>query len=269
MVLIMSHDARCQLQPLFRSADELNSQENMFVDKSRRPDDNRGPYIVVCDDFYEDPMRIRRDARKKQFAVYSPPTVQIFGRKIAEEYARRHPGHLQGKWYSTVVEVFMGNKAQHPFCPEKNDPPGLRERVSQVICEKIPRDTWLILGDGWNCEFHLQDADWQSGRGSIHHHYKSGDIDQRGWSGVVYLSPDAPPSAGTSIWREKKSGLCIAGFGAKFDWDTSNFDLALLVENKFNRMVLFRENVLHRGEHGFGEGKDARLTQTLFFRSCR
>jgi hypothetical protein len=28
---------------------------------------------------------------------------------------------------------------------------------------------------------------------------------------------------------------------------------------------LFRENVWHRLEHGFGHGQDARLTQTFFF----
>jgi len=31
--------------------------------------------------------------------------------------------------------------------------------------------------------------------------------------------------------------------------------------------VLFRENVLHRAEHGFGHGKKARLTQTFFFQA--
>jgi len=30
-------------------------------------------------------------------------------------------------------------------------------------------------------------------------------------------------------------------------------------------LLLFRENVWHRVEHGFGRGDQARLSQTLFF----
>ena len=51
--------------------------------------------------------------------------------------------------------------------------------------------------------------------------------------------------------------------------DPSEFELAYLAENRFNRAVLFRENVWHRLEHGFGEGTEARLTQTLFFETDR
>jgi len=46
----------------------------------------------------------------------------------------------------------------------------------------------------------------------------------------------------------------------------SRVKLALMAENRFNRLVLFRENVLHRAEDGFGQtAQNARLTQTFFF----
>ena len=83
--------------------------------------------------------------------------------------------------------------------------------------------------------------------------------------GNVEVVTDAPPSAGTIFWRHRQSGLCVAPFDAPFTTDISGFELALSVENRFNRAVLFRENIWHRVEHGFGEGKAARLTQTLFF----
>jgi hypothetical protein len=42
----------------------------------------------------------------------------------------------------------------------------------------------------------------------------------------------------------------------------------MTVENCFNRLVLFRENILHRAEPGFGDSPaTGRLTQTFFFRS--
>jgi hypothetical protein len=90
-------------------------------------------------------------------------------------------------------------------------------------------------------------------------------IDGRGRSGLVHLSETPPERSGTSVWCNRETGSCVAPYGKKFDWDVSNFDLAFLVENRFNRLVLFRENVLHRAEQGFGTGLDARLTRHSSF----
>ena len=93
-------------------------------------------------------------------------------------------------------------------------------------------------------------------------------VDPRGWSGLVYLSPDAPQKHGTTIWRERSTQKCIATRGDKYVEDMSGFDLALTIENRFNRLVLFRENVLHRAGNGFGTNpNNARLIQTFFFES--
>jgi hypothetical protein len=126
----------------------------------------------------------------------------------------------------------------------------------------LPRD-WESGGDYWNGAFHLRDFNHTTG--FIHHHYKPGDVERRGWSGLVYLSPDAPETSGTTIWRQRQSGRCVASFGPTFSRNTADYELAFLVENKYNRLLLFRENVLHRGEAGFGSGTQARLTQTFFF----
>lgn len=101
-------------------------------------------------------------------------------------------------------------------------------------------------------------------------HYRSGDVFPRGWSGVVYLSPDPQPWSGTSIWRHKDTNTCIASQGIRYyrgPETLDHFDLAFLVENRYNRLLLFRENILHRVETGFGTGDDARLTQTFFFQT--
>lgn len=246
------------------SAQELNQRKEWFADPMRSSEDNAGPHIVVVDDFYHDPGSIRELALQKRFEPYYPPSAERVGKEIARQYQGQ-----EGLWSSTAFVVFLGQTIKKPFIGERYNPAPVRERLAQVVGENVNPDTWDEYGDHWNGAFHLIDSGWKSGRGFIHHHYKKGDVEPRGWSGLVYLSPDAPPSSGTSIWRETKTGLCVVGYGARFDPNVSNFDLALFVENRFNRLVPFRENVLHRAEHGFGHGMNARLTQTFFFRTSR
>ena len=71
--------------------------------------------------------------------------------------------------------------------------------------------------------------------------------------------------SGVRNWRRASTARCVATFGEQFEQDPAQFELAYLIENRFNRAVLFRENVWHRVEHGFGRGENARLTQTFFF----
>jgi hypothetical protein len=105
-------------------------------------------------------------------------------------------------------------------------------------------------------------------RAAIRHHYRPGDVYPRDWSGVVYLSPDPPPWSGTSIWRHKDTGTCIASPGVRYYRDPDTLDHFEL-ENRYNRLALFRENILHRVETGFGMGHTTRLTQTIFFQTER
>ena len=247
---------------LTASVAELNGKHDWFRDPARADADNDGPYLTVIDDFYADPWKVRELALKLPFVTYVPPPAELVGEEVAERFRWR-----TGTWRSTAFVVFLGERIKHPFFGERYNPPELRTEIEELLGERVDPDTWDTLGDYWNGAFHLLSAERKPG--AIHHHYKPGDVEPRGWSGVVYLSPDAPPSAGTSIWREKKSGLCVSRYGAKFDIDASNFELAYQVENRFNRLVLFRENVLHRSECGFGEGTAARLTQTFFFRAIR
>lgn len=249
---------------LAASLDDLNSHIDWFADPSRRAEDNAGPFVVVVDNFYPDPDVIRATALQQKFVRYAPPSADQAGEDIAAQFKGQ-----KGTWSCTALFVVRGRPVRQPFEGYAYRPPALRERLSEILGEKILPQHWATLGDGWNGVFHLIDGEWTVGHGSVHHHYKAGDIEPRGWSGVVYLSPSSPPESGTSIWRETRSRLCVAPYGIKFAADTGNFDQAYLVENRFNRLVLFRENVLHRAEHGFGRGKDARLSQTLFFRSER
>jgi len=222
------------------------------------------PPILVIDDFYNDPETIREQALNCRFVAYVPPDPTIVGREVGEANAYR-----PGRWLSSALTTYHGEQAENPFHGSRLNPDWLRERLEGVVGEPIDRESWLHAGDDWNGAFHLVEQGYSVGNGYIHHHYKPGDLEGRGWSGVVYLSPGAPASAGTSIWRRKSTGRCIAAFGEAYEQDASQFELAFLAKNRFNRAVLFRENVWHRLEHGFGSDKNARLTQTLFFEVAR
>jgi hypothetical protein len=254
--------ARISMSPLTNSVEELNAVTDWFFDPSRSEASNKGTFVVVVDDFYDEPDAVRDLALQQDFVRYSPPSIEQVGPDVADQFQE-----LRGTWLSTALFVFMGQPVRHPIDGFAYRPMSLLHRLTDVVGERILLDTWESGGDGWNGVFHLIGDDWAVGRGNIHHHYKPGDV-ERGWSGLVYLSPDAIPSAGTSIWRDRRTGGCIAAYGAKFERDENNFEMALLIENRYNRLVLFRESVLHRVEHGFGHGKDSRLTQTFFFRTA-
>jgi hypothetical protein len=61
------------------------------------------------------------------------------------------------------------------------------------------------------------------------------------YAAVLYLTKDAPEDAGTIIWKN---------------------DTAHRIENKFNRLVLYRADYLHSPMASF----DTRLTMVMFFR---
>jgi hypothetical protein len=72
------------------------------------------------------------------------------------------------------------------------------------------------------------------------------------WAGVLYLTPNAPQEAGTGIFTETKPG---------------EFELQDAIANKYNRLVLYRGDLLHRSLlSGFGNSVETgRLTQVFFF----
>lgn len=99
------------------------------------------------------------------------------------------------------------------------------------------------------------------------------------WAGVCYLTPDAPVTAGTGIFRHKETGLTMAprledgsydqellNYVGKDSQDLTKWDLVDVVGNKFNRLVLYRGDLFHMSLDYFGQDLyDGRLFQTFFF----
>jgi hypothetical protein len=86
------------------------------------------------------------------------------------------------------------------------------------------------------------------------------------WAGVCYMTPDAPVSGGTSLYRHKATGN-----REKIDSDYEPYDYTKWEEvdrigNIYNRIILYRGNMFHASVDYFGSTyEDGRLFQTFFF----
>lgn len=85
--------------------------------------------------------------------------------------------------------------------------------------------------------------------------------DRQTHAAVVYLNPDAPLQCGTSFWTSKHENPFQWGF-----LDRTKFDLVDSVGNVYNRLIIFRGDLIHSASQYFGTGlHDSRLVQLFFF----
>lgn len=102
------------------------------------------------------------------------------------------------------------------------------------------------------------------------------------WAGVCYLTPNAPHTGGTGLFRHKETGLYSFpldnnGNRAGSDHpllqkmtmdyqDYTKWDLVDVVGNVYNRLVLYRGDIFHASLDYFGHDLNSgRLFQTFFF----
>ena len=96
------------------------------------------------------------------------------------------------------------------------------------------------------------------------------------WAAVLYLTPNAPPEAGTAIYRHKESGISLFNpndpktdfnHDAAVTTDLSKWEQIVSVGNVFNRLVMYRGEYYHKSMlAGFGDNQfNGRLFQTFFF----
>jgi hypothetical protein len=99
--------------------------------------------------------------------------------------------------------------------------------------------------------------------------------DSQSYAGVLFLTPDAPPHAGISFFRGRRSGLRRRApdpelmrltFGGGTEFDRDAWEELDRVSNFFNRLVLFDAYLAHGASAYFGERiENARLFQNFFF----
>jgi|TARA_R110000803_G_scaffold90401_2_gene157709 hypothetical protein len=99
-----------------------------------------------------------------------------------------------------------------------------------------------------------------------------------GWAAVLYLTPDAPISSGTGLFKHKQTGLCGWDDNIHTEEETSlsphmneandytKWELVDRLGNKFNRLVMYRSDNYHVSLDYFGKDRyDGRLFQVFFF----
>ena len=89
------------------------------------------------------------------------------------------------------------------------------------------------------------------------------------WAAVCYLTPNAPFTGGTALYRYKETGA-FRRTGAVDDRyegnDYTKWDKFDVIGNKFNRLVIYRGDLYHASLDYFGHDKGTgRLFQTFFF----
>ena len=98
------------------------------------------------------------------------------------------------------------------------------------------------------------------------------------WAAVCYLTPDAPITAGTGLFRHKETGLEwwpkkdkeLQKIVSRDSQDMTKWEMTTMIGNKFNRLILYRGNMFHSSLDYFGNNKEnGRLFQTFFFNTER
>lgn len=102
------------------------------------------------------------------------------------------------------------------------------------------------------------------------------------WAGIIYLTPDAPLSAGTGIFRHKSTGLRGWSYPEHTDEETNNWlnstenydytkwEMVDKIGNVYNRLILYRGDLFHVSLDYFGKDiHDGRLFQPFFLNTER
>ncbi len=177
--------------------------------------------LVIVDDFYPEPDRIRSMALEADFSM----TGNYPGRRTA---------------------------------------PYLDDHIISTIQALIPapiRDWSEDIANGSFQYATARDRTWIHGDQS------------NNWAGVLYLTPDAPPTAGTAFYKHIETGLRYypreETLQLKCDRDALDWTRWVRLDsvaNVYNRLILFSAKRFHASQDYFGDSlENGRLFQTFFF----
>ena len=197
----------------------------------------------------ESGIRINPDIQKNKRAF-------VIDNFYEDPYAVREFA-LQQEFFDDPGYIGRRTRTQHLF-------PGLKETFENIIGERISE--WETYG--MNGRFQ---HNW-AGEKLVYH------CDQQRWAGMIYLSPDAPPETGTTMYRHKETKIhhnsqidCNSGqgmqvFNQKTFLDRTPYEPVDVFGNVCNRLVIFDGGCIHAASEYFGSDiDDCRLWQMFFF----
>lgn len=201
---------------------------------------NRPPScgLVVIDNFYNNPYEVREHILTQDFLVRGNYPGQ---RTIS--YASNHLKEIIQEY----VRPFGGEITEFPIPKEDgSDAAGIYNGSFQYTTS---RDRSWVHIDGYN-----------------------------NWAGVLYLTPDAPLTSGTSFYQFHDGTNCKQDMDIlknkdeldKCSQDMTKWKKMDQVGNVFNRLILFNSNRFHMSMDYFGDSKEnGRLFQLFFFSTER
>ena len=213
-----------------------NNEKDNIKEKLEKELSLRGPTcgLIIIDNFYNNPYDTRNYILKQDFFIKGNYPGQ---RTIS--FANEELKKIIQKY----VEPFGGKITHFPMPKEDgSDAHGIYNGSFQYTTS---RDRSWVHIDGYN-----------------------------NWAGVVYLTPDAPLTAGTAFYHLYDGTTCKGDMdilGNKEEADKWSQDLTKWKEvdrvgNVFNRLILFNSNNFHMSRDYFGDTKEnSRLFQVFFF----
>lgn len=212
--------------------------------------------LVVADDFYEDPMKVRDFALQLEYQKC--PDGSWPGRRTAPL-----------KFLNPQFDMFACSRFMKLFLELEFSQETSWQILTQFQIVDSVEDENSVLNSGW---VHL-DGDTSA-------------------AGVVYLTPEPNRNSGTTIYKLKNENIPFAEKEALdlltdkrrnyfmtgiVDNDyreslmkyNSNFEEDIIVKNKFNRIIAYDGNMYHSASSHFNDLNESRLTQVFFLKGLR
>ena len=195
--------------------------------------------IIVINNFYNNAMETRNFILTQEFGV----TGNYPGKRTIS-YATEQLKAIIQKY----VEPFGGKITMFPI-PDKNDTESSKKIYNGAFQYTTSRDRSWVHTDKFN-----------------------------NWAGVLFMTPNAPVTAGTAFYRFHDGTTCEADVKLlnnlaevdKFSQDMTKWTKVDEVGNVFNRLVLFDSTQYHMSMDYFGDSKEnGRLFQVFFFSTER
>jgi hypothetical protein len=209
--------------------------------------------LFVVDNFYPKPYELREFALKQDFNIDG-----------------NYPGHRTRSFLRDIdYHLNIG--------PKPDQIPDYKSTIMQKLADVVRPFAGEVIWWGDNIE--------SGGYSGAFQYTTSRDVswihtdDTTHWAGVLYLTPNAPITSGTGLFRHKLTGWQTHPY---FDngeinvdlrsllyydgWDKTKWDMHTMVGNVFNRLILYKADQWHQSLDYFGHDlNDGRLFMTFFF----
>lgn len=219
--------------------------------------------IIVVEDFYDNPKAMRQYALTQRYYLpYQDEENVMSGKERPLWWASLCKSSLECPFKSSkeLIQRLEDATEEHVDMTYWNTRYPTNNLSKPMIKHPDAKNSSL-----WNCCFHVKmDNNQRLGQG-VHNHVidKWNSVGEDGWTGLIYLSEDAPLEGGLQLWKNIDQDHI-------YDWMTppENWVLIDRFANIYNRLLLVRGNIPHSGANGWGHDiHTGRMFQTFFFKT--